>query len=658
MTQLFTLANQIPVQSSGTPYGASRLYFFRAGTTTHQAVYTTAALNVAHDQPVEADADGVFPPIFINPIADYDYRYQLKTSADALIEDFDNYPRTGLVAGTGVRYARTSSEIAAGVTPVNYYIKPYQALRYGTATSATIQLCIDATPDGETCVIDPVEWTMTVTAEGPQDWITAESDPALDIPSNTAIAILSRRDLTIYARGATFNCDDEYTIAMYRSVNCDWIGGNFVGDTAYKTSGNEASAILVARCLNCTVSRAEAATFYRNIFFIRSSWCSAERCRSTDGGYFSFYATGSLDIDLDDEPSVEGEASWTRFVLCTAHGSKYGNYFLETAVAQNCSSSDCGRQGVFAAHVQTNNAPYGWIDGTISESSNQNSGDVVDGVINSASGSFVIGGTAGVNGTRITGGTIRGCRKAIEVIAADRTTIANVDIADYYLTGISCYTRQISGSDARQRGTVITGNTVGAFNSSSTLTASGYDKKAAIQADSGDSVAIAAVIVGNYIDGNNAGGITPSGTAYEIACNTSGVEIGDNRIRGTLTQQRTARMKKVNATRDMTTATGTQAVTGVGFKPSYIHFYYGVTDATYGGVGVADTSNGAAFVSRHAVTTDSFVTDGTNSIVVFQTAGNEYLGVLQSMDEDGFTISWTKVGSPTGTLQIRAVCIR
>jgi hypothetical protein len=80
MSDLFTLANQIPVQSSGSPYGSAKLYFYRAGTTTHQAVYTTAALSVAHDQPVQADANGVFPPIFLNPSASFDYRYQLKQS--------------------------------------------------------------------------------------------------------------------------------------------------------------------------------------------------------------------------------------------------------------------------------------------------------------------------------------------------------------------------------------------------------------------------------------------------------------------------------------------------------------------------------------------------------------------------------------------------
>lgn len=136
MTALFTLANQIPVQSSGAPYGSAKLYFYRAGTTTQQNVYTTAALSTAHDQPVQADTAGVFAPIFLDPGATYDYRYQLKTSADVLIKDVDNYPKSGFPTQAqlgAILYPRTAAEIAAGVTPTNYFYPPKDIRRYGAA---------------------------------------------------------------------------------------------------------------------------------------------------------------------------------------------------------------------------------------------------------------------------------------------------------------------------------------------------------------------------------------------------------------------------------------------------------------------------------------------------------------------------------------------
>jgi hypothetical protein len=137
VTTLFTLANQIPVRSSGAPHGSSKLYFYRAGTTTHQNVYTTAALSVAHDQPVQADTDGVFPPIFLNPDASFDYRYQLKTSADVLIEDIDNYPRSTFPTQAqigAVLYPVTSADDGLSVANKQYVY--HDGRRYGQLSSS------------------------------------------------------------------------------------------------------------------------------------------------------------------------------------------------------------------------------------------------------------------------------------------------------------------------------------------------------------------------------------------------------------------------------------------------------------------------------------------------------------------------------------------
>lgn len=146
MSQLFVLPKQIPFRNSS-PLGLARLYFYAAGTTTHQAVYTTSALNVAHDQPVEADADGVFPPIYLNTAAAADYRIQQKTSADSLVWDVDNYPKSQYPtqAELGlILYPRTAAESSASVTPTNYAIDTtdYGDLRryYSTNVPGTTDL--------------------------------------------------------------------------------------------------------------------------------------------------------------------------------------------------------------------------------------------------------------------------------------------------------------------------------------------------------------------------------------------------------------------------------------------------------------------------------------------------------------------------------------
>lgn len=133
MAELFTLPKQVPIQSSGAPWAGAKAYFYRAGTTTDQAVYTDAACSVAHAQPVVADANGVFAPIYKNPNASYDYRLQLKQSDGTLIYDVDNIPRFTLTQAQigALFYPRTAAEIAAGVTPTYYYYEPGDVRRYG-----------------------------------------------------------------------------------------------------------------------------------------------------------------------------------------------------------------------------------------------------------------------------------------------------------------------------------------------------------------------------------------------------------------------------------------------------------------------------------------------------------------------------------------------
>lgn len=48
----------------GIPAPGALAYFFLSGTTTPQVVYTTQALDVAHPIPLEANSQGVFPPVF------------------------------------------------------------------------------------------------------------------------------------------------------------------------------------------------------------------------------------------------------------------------------------------------------------------------------------------------------------------------------------------------------------------------------------------------------------------------------------------------------------------------------------------------------------------------------------------------------------------
>lgn len=97
---LLTLPRAFHVNSAGTPYGLAKLYHYRAGTLTTLNLYTTNSHGVAHAQPIEADANGVFPAFYINPSDGYDLRLILKDQNDVTIWDEDGIPRAESVFQT------------------------------------------------------------------------------------------------------------------------------------------------------------------------------------------------------------------------------------------------------------------------------------------------------------------------------------------------------------------------------------------------------------------------------------------------------------------------------------------------------------------------------------------------------------------------------
>jgi hypothetical protein len=102
--------------------------------------------------------------------------------------------------------------------------------------------------------------------------------------------------------------------------------------------------------------------------------------------------------------------------------------------------------------------------------------------------------------------------------------------------------------------------------------------------------------------------------------------------------------------RDISLATGTQAVTGLGFKPSSIQFFSNVGNGNKVSFGYDDGTN-IGGISRHD--TPNFWQSSQNYSIRGTTGGaDDYTGLIQSFDTDGFTISWIKTGTPTGTMSV------
>lgn len=110
-------------------------------------------------------------------------------------------------------------------------------------------------------------------------------------------------------------------------------------------------------------------------------------------------------------------------------------------------------------------------------------------------------------------------------------------------------------------------------------------------------------------------------------------------------------IKEVAFTRDMTTASGAQSITGVGFSPRLVLFR-----------SVLDTF-GASFGSSGNNCLYFFVGDNVWRVlavagIIVRSSGNYQQFSVTSFDADGFTVSWAKVGTPTGTGLVYADCFR
>lgn len=108
-------------------------------------------------------------------------------------------------------------------------------------------------------------------------------------------------------------------------------------------------------------------------------------------------------------------------------------------------------------------------------------------------------------------------------------------------------------------------------------------------------------------------------------------------------------------TRDVSTATGSQSVTGVGFTPRVVHFLMG-SNGKQTSTGIA--VSGASRCVYQDAGSSVFNASGTVCIYWENGGGVNYQGSVSSLDADGFTVSWTKNGSPTGTATIQYLAIK
>jgi hypothetical protein len=113
--------------------------------------------------------------------------------------------------------------------------------------------------------------------------------------------------------------------------------------------------------------------------------------------------------------------------------------------------------------------------------------------------------------------------------------------------------------------------------------------------------------------------------------------------------------KLIQVTRDLTAVDGNVSTTGVGFTPTALIVQYGIDSTVYGGNGLADSSKAAKCVW---VQTNTAFYPQSTLIFCPSGAGAFQTATVSSYDADGFTLTWAKTGSPTGTLTMNFLCFR
>ena len=126
---------------------------------------------------------------------------------------------------------------------------------------------------------------------------------------------------------------------------------------------------------------------------------------------------------------------------------------------------------------------------------------------------------------------------------------------------------------------------------------------------------------------------------------------------GSVVVEAAVKSKMIQISRDLATASGDVAYTGVGFKPTALVAIGSLDSSLIASWGMSDSSKGAfatllITTALYSQTVAFLIYLGTTVAAHFQTA------IVKSYDADGFTLTWAKTGTPTGVSYINVMALR
>jgi len=115
--------------------------------------------------------------------------------------------------------------------------------------------------------------------------------------------------------------------------------------------------------------------------------------------------------------------------------------------------------------------------------------------------------------------------------------------------------------------------------------------------------------------------------------------------------------KIVKTTHDIS-VTGEQAITGFGFKPGLCFILAVVNSTSLVSFGFDDGTDADCLSDMYAQVANQWTYGDGDSIKLIMTTGARAQAHITTLGSDGITLTWTKIGSPTGEAQIFIAALR
>jgi len=102
-------------------------------------------------------------------------------------------------------------------------------------------------------------------------------------------------------------------------------------------------------------------------------------------------------------------------------------------------------------------------------------------------------------------------------------------------------------------------------------------------------------------------------------------------------------------TRNGSADTGDATVTGVPFKPKMVIISGGYTSAAAATIGFSDATKNYCLYNNHYAVASAWALNTAYCLYLYEDTGKGMGGIVKSMNSDGFTMNYTKVGGSTVT---------